>query len=219
MIAKSNLTINDLPNEILIFIFAQQDEKTLSTILNAVCKRWRNLSILDSCWNEAFQWKWGSLPCVPFAVNNDSKQSVKWKREFIVRLKMAKVWEMGSLQAVTFDSSLGAPIDTFSFVAEPFANLDGKQSYVPKLMTGSTDTALVTTTNPKTGKISREGLKVCRENEEDLDNVEPLSALLFCPADANGAVWTLGARFSGALMACYFNDVKKSTPDQGIYQN
>ena len=214
-------SILNLPNEILLYIFSQQNERHLIEVVSRVCKTWNQTVHLDSLWSTAFAWKWGTLPLVPrffrSSKGKSEKKAVFWRREYIFRQHIEMVWKYGAFQAVSFDTSLGGSlVNTLTFAAddngyaEHFQKKHGvstvsNNNRIPRLIAGSVESGLVVTCNSKTGKISRSVLKICKKEEEEFEMNDTVSCIYSENVSMNMS-WILGTKLDGSIMACFQTD-------------
>lgn len=81
------ITINDLPNEILIQVFSNLDPIQLCS-MRLVCRHWNHAVLDRSTWIKSFGLKFGTRLTFPSVSN-----SKLWILEYLYRLKMYKKWK------------------------------------------------------------------------------------------------------------------------------
>jgi hypothetical protein len=157
--------IHQLPNEILIFIFAQLNHQDLLK-QNAVCRSWRSTLQSNSCWREALFWKWRGLPKTPFHIKKldiDGRIGVDWKAEYFSRRAVQRTWDLGALQMTSYLPLQGAALDVIAF-----NDYSHNPKNPPNLFSVSLQSSSISVSNPKTGKIERGVVRVYGEEDRQL---------------------------------------------------
>ncbi|CAG8573692.1 10788_t:CDS:10 [Funneliformis caledonium] len=128
--------INEIPIELFTHIVSLLAPKELSKAAQ-VCKHWRWIITDDSCWKSAFIQFFGCLPFRRLA-------SDSWKNEYIIRTKLLRKWEKGRGLALSFDPRVGVIHNLY---------VESVNSW---MLAGSLEKGMVSRSDPKTGKISKD---------------------------------------------------------------